>query len=257
MQHLHQSLMQPLLGGGALVLAGLRHLAQLGQQPRGLATPVWRKPLQRRIAGGRQSAPAGPPRSRRRAEPDSPSWQRTDTTVLPAPRAVHRACSPSRVLPTPASPSITTSRPPLPLRSRSLASSATSSSRPISGTAAGVAAVAAGSRAAEGAGDALVDRVVERARLGQRSHAQLAIEHPYALPILVQRFGAVSGGGVERDQRPVCRLVQLIQRQSPRGVGDGLACAAGRAELGNQPVERGFELRPQPPGMPRVASRPR
>ena len=57
-QHPHQSLVQPLLGGRAL--AGRRRcLAQLGQQPRRLAPPVRGQPLERRLAGGCQSGPQG------------------------------------------------------------------------------------------------------------------------------------------------------------------------------------------------------
>ena len=94
---------------------------------------------------------------------------------------------------------------------------------------------------------ALVDGVVQRARLGQWPHTKLAIEHPHALPILVQRLGAVAGGGVQRDQRSMRRLVQVIQRQSTLRVWDRLAGPVGGAQLGNQPVECGLELGSQLP----------
>ena len=64
----------------------------------------------------------------------------------------------------------------------------------------------------------------------------------------MQCFGAVPGGGVQRDQRPVCRLVQLVQCQSPGRVRDRLARPAGGAQLGDKPIERGLELGPHLPG---------
>ena len=49
-------------------------------------------------------------------------------------------------------------------------------------------------------GAALVDGVVQLAGLGQGSHAQLAVEHADALPVLAQRLRAVAAGRVQPDQ---------------------------------------------------------
>ncbi len=126
--------MQPLLGGDA-VARGHGVAADLGHEPRGLGAPVRRdlrqRPARRRVERGPQH---GRDEAERRA-PASPSWERAATATLPVGADCARASSsPSRVLPTPGSPSITTSRPSVAARARARrASGRTRRPRPTSG----------------------------------------------------------------------------------------------------------------------------
>ena len=85
---------------------------------------------------------------------------------------------------------------------------------------------------------ALVDGVVELGRLGQRTHAQLAVEHPHALAVLAHGVAAAAAGRVPLDQPPVGGLVQRIEREALLGAGHGVVVASGRGQRIDQAVER-------------------
>ena len=93
-------------------------------------------------------------------------------------------------------------------------------------------------RLGRGRRSALVDGVVELGRLGQRAHAQLAVERPDAAAVLLQCVGPPAGSRVALDQAAVGGLVERIERQPLLGPGDGLVGAARRGERADEPVER-------------------
>ena len=110
--------------------AGWLGAAQLGHQAGRLGPPVGvhaGQPVGRRR---RPPPPAARPRSARTAAPLRPRGCGTGRPCRRPPRIASSACSHSRVLPTPGSPSTTTSRPPARPGSTPAASSSSSASRP-------------------------------------------------------------------------------------------------------------------------------
>ena len=100
-------------------------------------------------------------------------------------------------------------------------------------------------RRARGREPSLVHRLVELGRLGQRAHAQLAVEDADALAVLPQRLGAIAGGGVELDHAAVGGLIEWIESQPAARMGYRLVEAAGGGERGDEPIERRGELAAQ------------
>jgi hypothetical protein len=96
-------------------------------------------------------------------------------------------------------------------------------------------------------GTPLVDGVVDLGRLRQRPHAELAVEHAHALPVLAQRLRPPSARRVQADQHPVRGLVQRVERQPPASVGDGVVGPAARLERRDEAVERPLQLGAQHP----------
>ena len=92
---------------------------------------------------------------------------------------------------------------------------------------------------------ALENGVVERGRLVERPHAELAIEDAHALPVLLECSGAVAAGGVDANQLPVRGLVQRIERKPPLRRGDRARPVAGARERLGKPVERAGHLAAQ------------
>ena len=89
------------------------------------------------------------------------------------------------------------------------------------------------------------DRAIELGRLGQRLHAELAAQHADAVAVLRERVAAAAGTGVQLDQAPVRRLVQPVEVEALARPRDGVVEASLALEPLDQPVERGRTLAAQ------------
>ena len=213
-----------------------------------------------------------PGRSRRRsssitgayARPDSSSYARP-TSATPPPAAAARAnSSASRVLPMPASPSTSTTpsvraAPVEPRSSRGQLGVATDERRRPSGAATGTGrARPAGGRG--GASRCRADRLVQRGRLPQRRHAELAGQRPDALAVLRQRPGPVAGARQQPDQRPVRGLVQRVEREPPADDAHAPARSPAASRSAASPARtapaRAAAVAPRPRPSPRTPGRP-
>jgi hypothetical protein len=92
---------------------------------------------------------------------------------------------------------------------------------------------------------AVVDRLIELRGLGQRAHAELAVEQAHALPVLPQCLGAFARRCQQLDQAAVGRLVERIEGETPPGVRNRLVVAPSAGERGGEAAERRAELAAQ------------
>ena len=91
----------------------------------------------------------------------------------------------------------------------------------------------------------LEDRVVERRRLVEWPDAELAVEHPHAFAVLLERARAVAGVGEEPDQLPVRGLVERIEGEPAPRSRDRAGVISTCSEQCSQPVERHRDLAPE------------
>ena len=84
--------------------------------------------------------------------------------------------------------------------------------------------------------------MVERSRLVERAHAELAIEDAHAVAVLLHRGLPVADLGQQPDQLPVRRLVERIESEPAARTRDRLRRVARGSEGAREPVEHRREL---------------
>ena len=84
--------------------------------------------------------------------------------------------------------------------------------------------------------------MVERGRLVERAHAELAIEDAHAVAVLLHRGLPIADLGQQPDQLPVGRLVERVEGEPATRTRDRLRGVARGSEGAREPVEHRGEL---------------